>query len=121
MPPLLEELVIEFLERLERTGAEPFRLVRFTHDPTALLPPLESGHLPPVDLPAAHYPVRVTLRGDTLVVEHDGIRCMDQHGDGACVALDGATHQKQMAGRGARPRTEKPGFGGSLSGRPGRW
>lgn len=26
-----------------------------------------------------------------LVVEHDGVRCMDQRGDGACVALDAAT------------------------------
>jgi uncharacterized protein len=26
-----------------------------------------------------------------LVVEHDGIRCMDQGGDGACVALDPVT------------------------------
>ena len=26
-----------------------------------------------------------------LVVEHDGVRCMDQRGNGACVALDAAT------------------------------
>ncbi|MEI7553233.1 MAG: YkgJ family cysteine cluster protein [Verrucomicrobiota bacterium] len=26
-----------------------------------------------------------------LVVEHDGVRCMDQRGDGACVGLDPAT------------------------------
>lgn len=52
-------------------GAEPFRLVRFVHDPRALLPPLESGHLPAADLPAGYYPVRVTLRGDALVVEHE--------------------------------------------------
>ncbi|MSU66123.1 MAG: YkgJ family cysteine cluster protein [Opitutus sp.] len=26
-----------------------------------------------------------------LVVEHDGVRCMDQRGDGACVALDPVT------------------------------
>lgn len=25
---------------------------------------------------------------EEYVVEHDGVRCMDQHGDGACVALD---------------------------------
>lgn len=25
---------------------------------------------------------------EEMVVEHDGVRCMDQHGDGACVALD---------------------------------
>lgn len=24
---------------------------------------------------------------EELVVEHAGVRCMDQHGDGACVAL----------------------------------
>ena len=28
---------------------------------------------------------------EELVVEHAGVRCMDQHGDGACVALDRAT------------------------------
>jgi uncharacterized protein len=28
---------------------------------------------------------------ERFVVEHDGVRCMDQHGDGACVALDRAT------------------------------
>jgi Fe-S-cluster containining protein len=28
---------------------------------------------------------------EALVVEHDGVRCMDQHGDGACVALDPVT------------------------------
>ena len=28
---------------------------------------------------------------EEFVVEHDGVRCMDQHGDGACVALDAAT------------------------------
>jgi Fe-S-cluster containining protein len=29
---------------------------------------------------------------EQLVVEHDGARCMDQQGNGACVALDPATH-----------------------------
>jgi Fe-S-cluster containining protein len=28
---------------------------------------------------------------EALVVEHDGVRCMDQRGDGACVALDAVT------------------------------
>lgn len=28
---------------------------------------------------------------DYLVAVHAGVRCMDQHGDGACVALDRAT------------------------------
>jgi uncharacterized protein len=28
---------------------------------------------------------------EELVVEHSGVRCLDQHGDGACVALDPAT------------------------------
>jgi uncharacterized protein len=28
---------------------------------------------------------------EELVVEHSGIRCMDQHGNGACVALDPST------------------------------
>lgn len=54
-----------------QAGAEPFRLIQFTHDPAALLPPLESGTLPPAGLPVGRYPVRVTLRGDSLVVEHD--------------------------------------------------
>jgi Fe-S-cluster containining protein len=26
-----------------------------------------------------------------MIVERDGVRCMEQHGDGACVALDPAT------------------------------
>lgn len=28
---------------------------------------------------------------EELVVEHDGVRCMDQRGNGACVALDTVT------------------------------
>ena len=28
---------------------------------------------------------------EDLVVEHDGVRCLDQRGNGACVALDAAT------------------------------
>jgi len=28
---------------------------------------------------------------EELVAEHDGVRCMDQRGDGACVALDPQT------------------------------
>ena len=28
---------------------------------------------------------------EEFVVRHDGVRCMDQHGNGACVALDQAT------------------------------
>ena len=28
---------------------------------------------------------------EELVVEHSGVRCLDQHGDGACVALDPTT------------------------------
>jgi Fe-S-cluster containining protein len=28
---------------------------------------------------------------EEFVTEHAGVRCMDQHGDGACVALDAAT------------------------------
>lgn len=28
---------------------------------------------------------------EEFVVEHAGVRCMEQHGDGACVALDFAT------------------------------
>jgi len=28
---------------------------------------------------------------EAFVVEHDGARCMDQRGNGACVALDPAT------------------------------
>jgi uncharacterized protein len=38
----------------------------------------------------------VELRADdrvpeAFVVEHDGVRCMEQRGDGACVALDAVT------------------------------
>jgi uncharacterized protein len=38
-----------------------------------------------------HLLVELALVDDVpaeFVVEHDGVRCMDQHGDGACVALD---------------------------------
>lgn len=28
---------------------------------------------------------------EELVAEHSGVRCMDQRGDGACVALDAVT------------------------------
>ena len=28
---------------------------------------------------------------EQFVVEHDGVRCLDQRGDGACVALDAVT------------------------------
>ena len=28
---------------------------------------------------------------EAFVVEHDGVRCLEQHGDGACVALDPTT------------------------------
>ncbi len=33
----------------------------------------------------------VDLVPETMVVEHDGERCMEQRGDGACVALDPVT------------------------------
>jgi Fe-S-cluster containining protein len=29
---------------------------------------------------------------DHMVVEHGGVRCMDQQGDGACIALNRATN-----------------------------
>ncbi len=29
---------------------------------------------------------------ESLVAEHNGVRCMDQRGNGACVALDAATN-----------------------------
>jgi len=33
----------------------------------------------------------VDLVPESMVVEHDGQRCMEQRGDGACVALDPVT------------------------------
>jgi Fe-S-cluster containining protein len=38
-----------------------------------------------------------------MVVEHDGVRCMDQDGDGACVALDRVTRSCTIYER--RPQT----------------
>jgi len=42
-----------------------------------------------------HLVVELTAGDDDvpeeLVVEHDGVRCMEQHGNGACVALDPVT------------------------------
>lgn len=43
--------------------------VRFTHDPRILIRRLEHDELPPAGLPAGDYPVRLTLRGDTLEVD----------------------------------------------------
>ncbi len=40
---------------------------------------------------------------EELVVEHEGVRCMDQRGDGACVALDAATMLCTIYG--TRPQT----------------
>jgi Fe-S-cluster containining protein len=40
---------------------------------------------------------------EELVVEHAGVRCMDQHGDGACVALDPVSRLCTIYER--RPRT----------------
>jgi hypothetical protein len=52
-------------------GVQPFRLAHFTHDPRILLRALEHQQMPPSDLPEGDYPVRITLRGDTLHVEAD--------------------------------------------------
>ena len=54
------------------------------------------------DLPACtscgnccHLLVELAAQGDDVpeefVVEHSGVRCMDQRGDGACIALDPVT------------------------------
>ena len=40
---------------------------------------------------------------ETMVVEHDGVRCMEQRGNGACVALDPLTLLCTIYE--ARPRT----------------
>lgn len=40
---------------------------------------------------------------ENYVVEHSGVRCMDQHGDGACVALDPETRLCTIYDR--RPQT----------------
>ena len=52
-------------------GLQPFRLAHFTHDPKVLLRALENHQVPPGDLPEGHYPVRITLRGDSLHVDLD--------------------------------------------------
>jgi Fe-S-cluster containining protein len=42
-----------------------------------------------------HFLVELAALGDDVperfVVEHAGVRCLEQHGNGACVALDSAT------------------------------
>lgn len=68
---LVQSLRYTPVDEEPRAGGEPCRLVCFTHDPESLLPPLEAGIPPPANLPQGHYPVRITLRGDTLVVEHE--------------------------------------------------
>jgi Fe-S-cluster containining protein len=40
---------------------------------------------------------------EAWVVEHDGVQCLDQRGDGACVALDAVTHLCTIYA--TRPRT----------------
>jgi Fe-S-cluster containining protein len=40
---------------------------------------------------------------DEMVVEHDGVFCMEQRGNGACVALDPVTHLCTIYER--RPKT----------------
>lgn len=40
---------------------------------------------------------------EELVVEHGGVRCLEQHGDGACMALDLATRLCTIYER--RPQT----------------
>ena len=40
---------------------------------------------------------------EELVVEHSGVRCLEQHGDGACMALDLATRLCTIYER--RPQT----------------
>ena len=63
--------LVQSLRFAPAADAEPSMLVHFRHDPRALLPPLESGSLPPSDLPPGHHPVRITLRGDVLIVENE--------------------------------------------------
>ena len=53
-----------------------------------------------------HLVVELTAADDVpefMVVEHGGLRCMDQMGDGACVALDPATRLCTIYDR--RPQT----------------
>jgi len=45
-------------------GSEHFRLAHFRHDPRILLRALERHQTPPLDIPEADYPARITLRGD---------------------------------------------------------
>ena len=40
---------------------------------------------------------------EELVVEHSGVRCLEQHGDGDCMALDLATRRCMIYER--RPQT----------------
>jgi hypothetical protein len=58
-------------ENLQQLGLEPFRRVRFRHDPRILLIALENHQIPPPDLPEGDYAVCITLRGDALEVELD--------------------------------------------------
>ena len=57
---------------------------------------------------------------EELVVEHDGVRCMDQRGNGACVALDGASQLCTIYE--SRPQVCRDfQRGGALCGRVVRW
>src|SRR5436309_1565590 len=50
-------------------AAPPEAFATFHHDPRVLLPALEEDRLPPMDLPAGEYRVRLSLKGDTLEVD----------------------------------------------------
>lgn len=66
------------------------------NNPSSVFGPLSSDSIPPCAGCGRCCHLVVELRaGDVvpeeLVAVHAGVRCMDQHGNGACVALDAAT------------------------------
>jgi hypothetical protein len=56
---------------LAHENVAPFRHTHFRHDPRILLRWLERREVPPPDLPEGDFPVRITLRGDSLHVDLD--------------------------------------------------
>jgi hypothetical protein len=66
---LIQTLNLSKSSRTDDAEAEQCVTVRFAHDPHLLVPSLERDHVPPPDLPAGDYPVRLTLRGDVLEVQ----------------------------------------------------
>jgi hypothetical protein len=65
---LIQTLRRSMLDSKEGPVVERSVVVRFSHDPRLLVPCLERDQIPPPDLPAGDYVIRLILRGSSLDV-----------------------------------------------------